>query len=140
MSNMRIEVTLGKEGGVKTFPGFQEVLQWTQAERDYWKWLVEHTGGWSEEMQWRNAVWEPFRIAIGEIQGLATDAAKFKEPTNAVGDETLTKFAARIKAAFPVSYADAFAAAASQKHSAVLLTGDPDFKHIETLIDIEWLG
>jgi predicted nucleic acid-binding protein len=48
--------------------------------------------------------------------------------------------AARIKAAFPVSYADAFAAAASQKHSAVLLTGDPDFKHIETLIDIEWLG
>jgi predicted nucleic acid-binding protein len=48
--------------------------------------------------------------------------------------------AARIKAAFPISYGDAFAAATSQKHSAVLLTGDPDFKHIETLIDIEWLG
>ena len=48
--------------------------------------------------------------------------------------------AARIKAAFPVSYADAFAAATSRKHGAVLLTGDPDFKHIETLIDIEWLG
>ena len=48
--------------------------------------------------------------------------------------------AARIKAAHPLSYADAFAAATAQKHAAVLLTGDPDFKHVEKSIDIEWLG
>ena len=48
--------------------------------------------------------------------------------------------AARIKAAYPLSYADAFAAATAQKHAAVLLTGDPDFKHVEKSIDIEWLG
>ena len=48
--------------------------------------------------------------------------------------------AARIKAAYPLSYADAFAAATAQKHAAVLLTGDPDFKHVDKSIDVEWLG
>ena len=48
--------------------------------------------------------------------------------------------AAKIKAAYHLSYADAFAAATTQKYAAVLLTGDPEFKHLEKLIDIEWLG
>ena len=48
--------------------------------------------------------------------------------------------AARIKAACPISYADAFATATAQKHAAVLITGDPDFKYVEKLIAIEWLG
>jgi ribonuclease VapC len=48
--------------------------------------------------------------------------------------------AARIKASHAISYADAFAAATAQKHESVLVTGDPDFKLIEKLIDIEWLG
>ena len=48
--------------------------------------------------------------------------------------------AARIKASHAISYADAFAAATAQKHEAVLVTGDPDFKLVEKLIDIEWLG
>jgi ribonuclease VapC len=47
--------------------------------------------------------------------------------------------AARIKASHAISYADAFAAATAQKHEAVLVTGDPDFKLVENLIDIEWL-
>ena len=47
---------------------------------------------------------------------------------------------ARIKAAFPISYADAFATATARKYEAVLVTGDPDFKLVEKLIDIEWLG
>jgi len=48
--------------------------------------------------------------------------------------------AAKIKAAYPLSYADAFAAATAQKYAAVLLTGDPEFKHLEKLIYIEWPG
>jgi len=48
--------------------------------------------------------------------------------------------AARIKAAYPISFAGAFAVATAQKHAAVLVTGDPDFKLVEKLIDIEWLG
>jgi ribonuclease VapC len=48
--------------------------------------------------------------------------------------------AARIKASHAISYADAFAAATAQKHGTALVTGDPDFRLVEKLIDIEWLG
>ena len=48
--------------------------------------------------------------------------------------------AARIKASHALSYADAFAAATAQKYEAVLVSGDPDFKLVEKLINIEWLG
>ena len=47
--------------------------------------------------------------------------------------------AAHIKATFPVAYADAFAIAAAQEFNAVVITGDPEFKHVESLIEIEWL-
>jgi predicted nucleic acid-binding protein len=49
--------------------------------------------------------------------------------------------AAHIKAFYPISYADSFAAAAAQQLNCVLLTGDPEFRKIEQsgLIKIEWL-
>jgi predicted nucleic acid-binding protein len=49
--------------------------------------------------------------------------------------------AAHIKAYYPLSYADSFAAAAAQQRNAILLTGDPEFRKMEKagLIEIEWL-
>lgn len=47
--------------------------------------------------------------------------------------------AAHLKAQYPISYADAFAAASAQAHSAVLLTGDPEFGVFGDLIQVEWL-
>lgn len=57
-------------------------------------------------------------------------------------DEKLLISAASLKATFPVSYADAFAAALAQIYVAVLLTGDPEFKIIEEkgLLTIKWLN
>ena len=48
--------------------------------------------------------------------------------------------AAHIKAHHPLSYADAFATAAAVHENAVVVTGDPEFKSVEELIKIEWLG
>ena len=50
--------------------------------------------------------------------------------------------AARLKARYPISYADAFAVVAAQEHRAVLVTGDPEFKSVETdgLLKVEWLS
>lgn len=48
--------------------------------------------------------------------------------------------AAHIKAHHPLSYADAFAAAAAVRENVVVVTGDPEFKSVEELIKIEWLG
>lgn len=56
-------------------------------------------------------------------------------------DEDLLRKAAMLKANYPISYADAFAAAlAIIKHSS-LFTGDPEFKKLEKKeeLAIEWL-
>ena len=47
--------------------------------------------------------------------------------------------ASRLKAKHPISYMDCFAAATAAQEKAVLLTGDPEFKKVENLIEIEWL-
>ncbi len=47
--------------------------------------------------------------------------------------------AAHLKANYPISYADAFAAATAQTHSAILLTGDPEFNALTPILQIEWL-
>ncbi|HID86205.1 MAG TPA: hypothetical protein EYP55_02375 [Anaerolineae bacterium] len=44
-----------------------------------------------------------------------------------------------IKAHHPIAYADAFAVALSQREDATLVTGDPEPRHVESLITIEWL-
>jgi ribonuclease VapC len=53
--------------------------------------------------------------------------------------EKLVMRAAYLKAQYPMSYADAFAAALAEQEKAILLTGDPDFKQVEKAIKIEWL-
>jgi predicted nucleic acid-binding protein len=48
--------------------------------------------------------------------------------------------AAHIKATHRLSYADAFAVVAALDKGATALTGDPEFKSVETIIQIEWLA
>ena len=47
--------------------------------------------------------------------------------------------AAHIKASYPMSYADAFATALAQEFDATILTGDPEFRAVEHLIELHWL-
>ncbi|MCX5826899.1 MAG: type II toxin-antitoxin system VapC family toxin [Deltaproteobacteria bacterium] len=47
--------------------------------------------------------------------------------------------AAELKAQYTLSYADCFALACSINHSAVLVTGDPEFKTVAHLVAIEWI-
>lgn len=48
--------------------------------------------------------------------------------------------AAHLKAHYPISYADAFAAVLAQELKATLVTGDPEFHAVQHLIHIEWLS
>jgi ribonuclease VapC len=48
--------------------------------------------------------------------------------------------AAHIKAHCTLPYADAFAVAAAIHENATILTGDPEFKAVEQLVKVEWLG
>ena len=47
--------------------------------------------------------------------------------------------AARIKAEYPLSYADCFATQTAVKEEASLVTGDPEFKKVEKIVQIDWL-
>jgi predicted nucleic acid-binding protein len=47
--------------------------------------------------------------------------------------------AALLKGQFPLSYADALAAALAQKHNCPVVTGDPEFRSVKDL-KIEWVG
>jgi predicted nucleic acid-binding protein len=54
-------------------------------------------------------------------------------------DEQLIFAAAHIKANHPISYADAFVVAVAIQEEAAILTGDPEFRSIETVAKVEWL-
>jgi len=47
--------------------------------------------------------------------------------------------AAELKAAYPISYADAFALASAIEHRATIVTGDPEFKQVKHLVNIAWV-
>ena len=47
--------------------------------------------------------------------------------------------AAELKAKYPISYADAFAAGLALQHNASLMTGDPEFRSIPYL-QLDWIG
>jgi predicted nucleic acid-binding protein len=47
--------------------------------------------------------------------------------------------AARLKARYPIAYANAFAAATAMRVGAALVTGDPEFETLESEVEIVWL-
>jgi ribonuclease VapC len=55
-------------------------------------------------------------------------------------DKALAVLAGRIKATHPIAYADCFAAALASLLKVKVVTGDPEFRKIETEVGIEWLA
>jgi predicted nucleic acid-binding protein len=47
--------------------------------------------------------------------------------------------AAEYKAQYSISYADCFALASAIEQKATIVTGDPEFKKVEQLVDILWI-
>lgn len=54
-------------------------------------------------------------------------------------DRSLTLEAAHFKARYRMSYADTFAAALAARKAASVVTGDPEFEHIQDEIPICWV-
>ena len=47
--------------------------------------------------------------------------------------------AAEYKAQHSISYADCFTLASAVEHKAAIVTGDPEFRKVEHLVDIAWV-
>ena len=54
-------------------------------------------------------------------------------------DRELTLEAARLKAIYPVAYADCYAAALGLLRKAPVVTGDPEFRKFGEVVMVEWL-
>jgi predicted nucleic acid-binding protein len=54
-------------------------------------------------------------------------------------DQPLVRAAAEIKSEHALSYADAFCVATAQRLDAAVLTNDPEFESVESLVKIRWL-
>ena len=122
------------------------ILRWTQKEPGYQKikslMVACRKGSVSGFMN---------RINLGEvhyktIRVLGLEGAKdFMENfarlpiTVVLPDEPLIWKASELKAQFPISYADCFAAATALVHNAAVLTGDPEFKKLGKVVAVEWL-
>ena len=55
-----------------------------------------------------------------------------------VSDEEVME-AAKIKARYPISYADAFAVAKALQSGVTVVTGDPEYKKVSKIIEILWV-
>ncbi len=90
-------------------------------------------------------------ISLGEIFYITVRKRGESEAREIVGDISMLPAelipadiervlaAARIKAQHPISYADAFVVAAAVEFKATITTGDPEFKHIESIASVLWL-
>ncbi len=76
------------------------------------------------------------RRVLSQVLALLEDTALELVPA----DRELTLMAAHIKAEHPIAYADAFAAALAVEKNAVLVTGAPEFRRLESVIRIRWLS
>jgi len=61
-------------------------------------------------------------------------------PIKFVGiEKNITSIAAKIKAVYPISYADAFAIATAIQTKSRLVTGDPEMKSVESKVTVQWI-
>jgi len=78
----------------------------------------------------------------GLVEARRTLGAVDQLPLEIVGVSRATVLAAaHIKARFPISYADAFAAVTAQDHGGVVMTGDPELESLATagVVTVAWL-
>jgi predicted nucleic acid-binding protein len=54
-------------------------------------------------------------------------------------DEQTIFAAAHIKANHAISYADSFVVAIAIQQNAIIISGDPEFQSVETIVKVEWL-
>jgi len=122
------------------------ILKWVQKERGYQK-----VKSLLIDCRNQSALGYINQINLGEvyyktIRAVGLQEAKnflenfFRLPiTTVLPDSELIWKASEIKAEHSISYADCFAAATALRYNAAILTGDPEFKKIESLVSIEWL-
>ena len=122
------------------------ILRWTQKERGYQKvksLLIacreESALGYMNQINLGEVYYKTIRaIGLEEAQKFLENFLRLPLSIILPDSEIIWK-ASEIKAEYAISYADCFAAATAIRYKATVLTGDPEFKKIESLVSVEWL-
>jgi ribonuclease VapC len=122
------------------------ILKWTQKEQGYQKvrsLLIacreQSTLGYMNQINVGEVYYKTIR-AVGLEEAKKFLENFFRLPLSIINpDSELIWKASEIKAEYSISYADCFAAATAVRYEASILTGDPEFKKIESFVAVEWL-
>jgi predicted nucleic acid-binding protein len=123
------------------------ILKWTQKEQGYKKvkslMVACREGsvtGYMNQINVGEVYYKSIRV-LGHEQARSFLENFYRLPINFIlPDQELVWKASEIKAAYPISYADCFAAATALKCEAPILTGDPEFRKLGNLICLEWIS
>ena len=122
------------------------ILRWTQKEPGYQKvkslMLACREGsvsGYMNHVNLGEVYYKTIRVLGLEIAKNLADNFMRLPITFILPDAALIWKAAELKAQYPISYADCFAAATALIHNAAVLTGDPGFKKLSKVVSVDWL-
>jgi predicted nucleic acid-binding protein len=122
------------------------ILKWTQKEKGY-----QNVKSIMVACRDHSVKGYMNQINIGEvyyktIRAVGIDKAKnflenfLRLPIQIIlPDSELIWKASEIKAEYPISFADCFAAATALRYHATILTGDPEFKKFGSMVSVDWI-
>ena len=114
-------------------PGFEKMIELFEKAVETSKPLLMCIVNWGEVY---------YHVARRHGEQKAREIERFIETlpiTLIEADKSLTREAARTKTTKRMAYADCFAAATALRFEATVLTGDPEFKKITSIVPVEWL-
>lgn len=103
------------------------------------------------EAQQESSVLHITAVNLGEVVYSLQNRRGFDAAVEALGavesspisvvdvDLNLALSASRLKSSARLDYLDCFVAALAQQLQATVVTGDPDFKKVEAIVNVEWL-
>jgi ribonuclease VapC len=90
-------------------------------------------------INWGEVIYQAFRKGGKDRAMLAEDAMKALPIQIVEVNQELTHAAVELKAFYKMSFADCFAAALAIKKKCELVTGDKEFKQVESKIKMRWI-
>jgi predicted nucleic acid-binding protein len=90
-------------------------------------------------VNWGEVIYHALRSGGENTAKLAEDAMRILPLQVVEANKDLTLLAAHLKADHKMSYADCFAAALAIKKKCELVTGDKEFRQVESSVKIRWI-
>lgn len=120
------------------------LLAWLQDESGYTRvdaLLIDASRGRVQlHMSLINLVEVQYRVMRTDPDAPQTLAVVANLPISFASADEYIAEVVQLKAKYPMSLADCFAATLAQDLDCPLITGDPEFKKVEQFVKIEWLS